>query len=248
MNDTNTKVTQEVDNSATDPIPTALTVMTEEKFNFREPSAKALAANPQVKKRETVVLKLPYLTTSGLITALVGNDVEAALTIHQAINQLTGDSPKILEYIVNIVNGSVYEAAKDQVNDETNPVSTQDKLNLDELTLEYLANQTRERKSSGISKEDWEAFKESFNTTMPLITGRDPEKVKLACRHMMNRFAKVQTSKKVLEILKPMISVWYIALKTPEEQERFAPIAKYLSDKIDEYMNVTEDSMLAELM
>ncbi len=203
-------------------------------FRFRKPSAERLAAGEE--KRKEVKLILPYLTYEGLLKSL--------------------EDEKIAKYIVRIINGAIYEAAKEQVNDDTDPVNSQDELDTSKLTLEYLADVSSESSSSSsaITKEDWKEFQTDYIAVMTSAPfNKKPERVKLAAKHFVNKFAKVQTATKVLEVLRTLLDNWYLSKSVEgqeisEEQSRWEVIYTVLSNRLTVLLSVTEESMIEELV
>lgn len=225
----------EVDTTATTSEPVAVTeteqeiVASKAKFSFREPSKEAKNKNPALVKRETVELTLPYLTELGLVSALTSGD------------------EKVIGFIVNIVNDVIYDAAKEQVNADTNPVNSQEQLDEAKLTLEFLANQTTERKTSGISKEEWLAFEKDYIAVMPELVKKDKAKIEKAAKILVGRYQSVKTSKAIVETLQPMVATWFTS-KDEQDQERWAPVFKFLDDKATELLAVTDESILKDLV
>jgi hypothetical protein len=193
-------------------------------FKFRIPKGKE-----EKDRRTPVTLKLPFLTFTGLVEVLNKGD------------------DKIIGYVMDIVNDVIKEAASEQVNDADKPVSKQEDLDESKLSLEYLANVVKERKSSGISKEDWADFKKDYCETMPILTGKEPEKVERAAAIFVNRFQSVKTSKKIIETLKPMLDTW-MGAKTEDEQKRWEPIYMFLDKKAEEFLAVSDEDMLKNLV
>ena len=193
-------------------------------FKFRIPKGKK-----EEDRRKPVTLKLPFLTWTGLVTALEAGD------------------DKIIQYVLDIVNDAIKDAAAEQVNAVDKPVNTQDELDESKLTLEYLANVVKERKSSGISKEDWAEFKADYIAVMPELTKKEPEKVERAAAIFVNRFQAVKNSKKIIQTVRPMLDTWFNS-KSEEDQERWTPIYSFLDKKADEFLAVDDEEYLSKLV
>ncbi len=151
----------------------------EYKITFRgtsEKKAKELqaAGKPVPVKRPEFKISLPIINVDGLITAL--------------------DNQKQREYILSVLEDSVYKEARYQVDDETSPINSQSELDVSKLTLEYLANRPpSERLSGGISKETWEAFTEDYINVMPgLSTSQTVSSI------LMVRLTNILPAKKIL--------------------------------------------------
>lgn len=198
------------------------------KFWFREPSDEAKKKDPTITKRPDLELVLPFVDQEGLINAM-------------------GKDDKVMQYVVDIVNNAIEDEARLQVKRTDNPVMSQDELDLTKLTLEYLADKPSERKSSGISKEEWQEFETKYNQIMPTLEGRDPDKVKKVAKIFVARLVPMKTSKPVLEAIRPMLATFFGALDDSGKEE-FTPIYAYLEKKFDEYLAITDEDVLAGLI
>lgn len=198
------------------------------KFWFREPSDEAKKKDPKLTKRSDLELTLPFVDKEGLINAM-------------------GSDDKVMQYVVDIVNNAIEDEARLQVKRVESPVMSQEELDLSKLTLEYLADKPSERKSSGIDKDTWTAFEAKYNSIMPALEGRDPDKVKKVAKIFVARLVPMKTSKPVLEAIRPMLATFYGALDT-EDKEVYTPIYAYLEKKFDEYLAITDEDVLAGLI
>lgn len=198
------------------------------KFWFREPTDEAKKKDPTLKKREDLELELPFVDQAGLIDAM-------------------SSDTKVMQYVVDIVNNAIEDEARLQVKRLENPVMSQEELDITKLTLEYLADKPSERKSSGISKEDWQEFETSYVSTMPAIQGRDVDKVKKVAKIFVARLVPMKTSKPVLEAIQPMLATWFTSL-TEEDKGKYLPIYTYLEKKFTEYLAITDENLLADLI
>lgn len=214
-----------VDQPESEPEPDV--VSNQVKFWFREPSKEDKAKGAV--KRPDITLTLPYLTYPGFVKIL--NEADS----------------KIIDYVLEIVNEEVRLAALEQVNDKNAPVNDQEHLDVSKLTLEYLANQIKEKKSSGISKEEWAEFKDDYITTMVEKTGVEKAKSEKAAAHFLNRLQMVKTSKPVLEKLVQLLDQWY-DFKSVDEKVKYLPIYEFLHKKAAEFLENTDEKMLAALV
>lgn len=198
------------------------------KFWFREPTAEAKKKDPTLVKRADLELLLPFVDEEQLINSI-------------------GSDPKVMQYVVDIVNNAIEDEARLQVKRDENPVMSQEELDVSKLTLEYLADKPSERKSSGISKEDWQEFEAKYISVMPTLEGRDVEKVKKVAKIFVARLVPMKTSKPVLEAIQPMLATFYGSLDEGDK-EKFTPIYAYLEKKFEEYMAITDEDVLAGLI
>lgn len=220
-------VTAVADDTGTEPVPPDAPDNTV-KFWFREPSAEAKKKDATLTKRPDLVLTLPFVDQNGLIDAMASDT-------------------KVMQYVVDIVNNAIEDEARLQVKRDDKPVMTQEELDVTKLTLEYLADKPSERKSSGISKEDWQEFETSYVSTMPTIQGKDVDKVKKVAKIFVARLVPMKTSKPVLTAIKPMLATWYDSL-SDEDKEKYLPIYTYLDKKFEEYLAITDENLLADLI
>lgn len=196
-------------------------------FWFREPSAEAKKKNPGITKRSEVKLLLPFVDAETLQTSM--------------------SDEKISSWIVDIINNAITDEARTQVNDPKTPVNTQEALDITKLSLEYLADKPSERKARGIPKEDWELFEADFNEVMPTMLTLDSEKVKKAAKLLVSQMRPVKNSKPVLNVLQQYLTSWFGA-KPEEEQEVWAKLYGHLMEKFTEYLAITDDDMLKDLV
>jgi hypothetical protein len=199
------------------PVVRSNTVMTEAKYNFRK--------DELGNKRASVTVALPYITIDGLVEAL-------------------GDE-KVQSYILEIINTSIYDAGKVQVNDDEKPVNSQDELDLSKLTLEFLANQpAAERRGGGISKEVWEAWAADYLEVMPGATGKKKENVGNAATLFLKKFQPVKTDKPVLAKLKEQLDIYTTAT---ERLEEFQDCVTFLINKVESLIASDSAKLLENL-
>lgn len=221
MNDIATPAADTLDN-----VPQPLVVQKEEKFSFRTVTTKDEDLGEEIKtKRPTVALNLPIPTAAGLIRAL--------------------HTEKNVEYILQLVEDAIVSAARDQVSRENNPVNTQEELDLSKLTIDYLANEpASERKGRGIAKEVWADFAEDYINIMPALINRPKEKVENAAKMFLQKLQPVKGNKVILGALAGYLDTW---ASNTQNLDAFQECYKFLSDKLDTFLKVSEADMLASL-
>lgn len=176
-------------------------------------------------KRDPVELKLPVPTVEGVIQAL-GDEKQQA-------------------YLLDVLAQEVYKAARMQIGDDEKPVNKQEELDLNKLSLEYLANMPKaERTGGGISKETWELFATDYIDVMPAVTGKSAEQVGNAAKLFTARFQPVKTNKPVIKFLKEQLALWFT--KT-SNQEDFTEVMEFLDSKADTLLAADEAQLLANL-
>lgn len=176
-------------------------------------------------KRPNIEINIPYLTIDGLVEAL--------------------SDEKQTAYVLEILNDSIYQAVKVQINDEEKPLTKQEDLNREVITLAYLANQPpAERRGGGISKETWEAWAADYLEIMPAATGKKKENVQNAAALFLKKFQPVKTDKPVLAKLKEQLAVYTTAT---EKLEDFAVCVEFLDKKVDSLLASDSAKLLENL-
>lgn len=179
------------------------TITIEKRFFFKK-------ADELGNKRAPVELKLPFITVDGLVEALANE--------------------KQMNFVVDVVNEQIVDAAKAQVNDDTSPVNEQSQLDLSKLSLAYLASLVKsERDSVKITKEDWQSWAEDYKTVMPTVQKRTEKQVDIAISLFLAKFAPIRGKQDLLGKMKDNLTL-YAASTT--KLEEFQDIVKYLSDKV----------------
>lgn len=201
------------------PAPIPATEMKVTTFNFK---ADKKLGTP---KRPPLMLQVPYPTLERVIDAL-SDEKQAA-------------------YILSLINDDVTKAVRDQINDETKPVDSQDKIDYSKLDLTFLANQPAgERRGGGIAKETWEAFSANYIEIMPAVTGKNPEQVQNAATLFAKRLAPVKTHKPTLQVLLDQLNLWFANTK---DQEEFQEVYEFLSSKADTLLKTDDAELLKNL-
>lgn len=188
---------------------------------------KDAAGNPIPDKRAPLNLMLPIPTVDGIHAALA--DV------------------KQQEFLIQVLESVIYDAAKEQINDEDLKIEDQSGIRLDRLTIAALANMpASQRRGGGISAEMWEAFSKDFNAIMPKITGKDTTKIGNAAKFLVGRLQGAKNVKPMLIALRDYLNLWFTST-SPENQEELAPVYTFLSEKAEVFLAQDEESMLANI-
>jgi hypothetical protein len=194
-----------------------LAVLKTDKFHFKK--------DELGNKRPTIELKYPVPTIDGVIAAL--------------------QDQKQAKFILETLAAESYKAARQQVGAETNPVNSQEELDLSQLTLEFLANLPEaERRGGGIGKEVWEAFGKDYLEVMPGVTGKSAEQIGNAVKLLLAKLQPVKTNKKVLAFLKEQLALY---IRTTENGEEYAECVEFLMGKCDALMAADEAALLSNL-
>lgn len=201
----------------------------ETKFTFKTPKQTEAEKKSGIEpaKRTPVLLTLPVLTGEGLVAKLQKEGGE-----------------KTFNYVLDLVNDAIREAARQQVNDEEKPVNTQDSLDLAKLDIEYIAALPKSERGGGISKDVWAAFEADYNSIMPAILNKDAERVAKGAAIFVKRLVPVQSEKPVLKLLQNYLSMWF---GSTTQQEEFAEVYQFLDGKITTLLNKDSEKLLEAL-
>lgn len=193
------------------------TILKSEKFHFKKDDLGV--------KRPTVELALPVPTIDG-VKLMLQNEKQAA-------------------FLLEILTETVKDYARLQVGDENNPVNKQEELDINKLTMDYIANiPPSERRGGGISKETWAEFFKDYLDVMPSVTGKKREQVENAAKLFVARLQPVKTQKKILSFLKDQLAMWFSNTQAADE---YAEVFEFLSGKIEDLMKRDEAELLANL-
>jgi hypothetical protein len=193
-------------------------VTTELTFRFR--TDKELGT-----KKPPVILAVPFYTMEGIIAAMQDEKVGG----------------KVQELIIDLVNEHVTSAVREQVADETNPVTTESALDLSKLSLQFLATVPKsDRRGAGITKETWEAFTMDYVTVMtPILTqGANPrtaEQVANAAKLFALRFNPVKLQQPVISKLLEYLDLWFMSTTKGEDLQ---DVYEYLKNRADALLKV----------
>ena len=166
-------------------------------------------------------------------------------TMEYIIDLLTSDNDKYKQFVINTFADLIKAKVREQVNDENNPVNRQEDLNLEGLTLEALAEEEpAERAGRGILKETWAEFEEDYIEVMVPATGRSLDKVKGAAKFLAQRLYPVRTNRKIVTFLASQLDIW---AKNSQRMDEFNDLYQFLVKKADSYINMGEDTLLANL-
>ena len=214
-------------------LPDPIVQSQETTFTFKKPR-KGADGKPvtdelgqEVTARAPVKLMIPVPTWEGLLSFL-------------------GEDEKHQTFLLDVVADLIKEEAKKQVNDETKPVNTQEQLNLDLLSLKYIANMPKsERTGRGIAKEIWEEWTKDYVSTITAATGRDVEKATIAAKLFYpGRLQPVKTNKKVISFLANQLDIW---MSNTANGEEYQEIYDFLKKKADEFIQMDEATLLENL-
>jgi hypothetical protein len=202
------------------------------KFHFRAESIKDEAGKVigKSEKRPSVELAIPTIETEDLL----------------AIIEAGGKS---LELLLEAANDVIYQAARDVI-----ATAIEDKKELNQalidgnhanLDWDKIASKPKaERRGSGISKEEWEAFVEDYTAVMAVAQpDKTPEQIATAATHISKKFANCRFNKPVIGTLRGYVATWFA--NTPNKED-FQSIYETLDNRAETLLNADEAGKLAE--
>ena len=173
----------------------------------------------QETKRESIKLHVPVPSWDAVIAMIEAGLAEGASEVANNNLQLISDS----------LFNTVYEVAVSLAKENSSLTSANFPMN--ELDWEAIANAPEaERKSRGISKEEWADFAEDYLASMPQITGKDEERIKRAVAMFINKFGPIKSDKKSVAVLRDQLVVY--AEQAPQASNYFK-VVEFLLKKAD---------------
>lgn len=166
-------------------------------INFRTVKSKDEEGNLVETKRESIKLNIPVPSNEAIIALIEAGTAENA----------TEAAKNNLQLVHDALFAVVFDVAQSIAKENTSLTSAN--FPFEELAWEKIANAPEaERKSRGISKEEWADFAEDYLSSMPAITGSDEERVKRAVATFLLKFAPVKSDKKSIIVLRDRLVVY----------------------------------------
>ena len=166
-------------------------------INFRTVKSKDEEGNLVETKRESIKLNIPVPSNEAIIALIEAGTAENA----------TEAAKNNLQLVHDALFAVVFDVAQNLAKENTSLTSAN--FPFEELDWEKIANAPEaERKSRGISKEEWADFAEDYLSSMPAITGSDEERVKRAVATFLLKFAPVKSDKKSIIVLRDRLVVY----------------------------------------
>lgn len=170
-------------------------------------------------KRESIKLHIPVPAWDEVIAM-----IEAGLA--PEANEVAKNNLQLLQDAMFAV---VYDQSVSLAKENTSLTSAN--FPFEELDWEKIANAPEaERKSRGISKEEWADFADDYMASMPAITGKEEDRVKRAVAVFILKFAPIKSDKKSIAVLRDQLVVY--AEQAPNASNYFKVI-EFLLKKAD---------------
>lgn len=213
--------------------------MKAEVFHFRKEKVKDDAGNEigETFKHPSVKIPLPVPTR------------EEILAIFQAPS--TGDGNRATEqkFVCDLVYDALYKQVRDQINEyrEANPKGTVSAQIVDysKVSLTALANMPPSERGSKLDEEDLKDFLADYVVVMPAATNRDATKIKAQAGILEKGLRTVKTDKKVLSVMKDLLSVWAAHTQNLEEHQE---VYDYLMGRAERWLKAEPKNVLDSIM
>lgn len=202
-------------------------------FSFKATTDKD--TKEKIPARPALSLLIPYPTWDGVLESLTDE------------NSDNGVNEAVRSYVIRLIHDDITAAARQQVSDPERPVTKQEELAINKLTIQYLAAQPEsERRGGGIAAEVWASFEDAYIKVMTSKAGKDLEKATNAAKIFVKRFLPVRTRKPVIEFLRGELDKFFDAADE-EQQEEFADVYEFLKKKADDLLKMDDESLLQNL-
>lgn len=188
-------------------------------INFRTVKTKEDDGSVTETKRDSIKLHLPIPAWEDVIAMIDAGTQEGASEIAKNNLQLLSDAMQAV----------VFDVAQSVAKENTSLTSAN--FPFEELDWEKIANAPEsERKSRGITKEEWADFAEDYISAMPILTGKEEERVKRAVAVFLLKFAPIKSDKKSIAVLRDQLAVY--AEQAPQAANYYKVI-EFLLKKAD---------------
>ena len=150
------------------------------------------------------------------------------------------------DFVIELVNKSVYVAAQDQVNEaiKTQAFLSQDHLKVSALQPYSLATVEKVASGRGIPKEVWEAFKKDFVIVLNKHGISIDGATKASKIIADDRLASLKTAQlNIIEKFRELLALWF-SNTSESNQEKFTAILEESATKLDTYSAKGEQSFL----
>lgn len=157
---------------------------------------------------------------------------------------------KQLELLRDVIRETMEGQARLRINDLKEKLKPEEELkaeqvNVSDITWDAIANMPKtDRRSLGLSQEDWDSFFADYRAIMPKVTGKDADRIEKHVQLFSKKFQPCRNDKKALSILKDVLTLWAANTSTMEEN---AEVYEYLSKRVDVLLS-EEEKVLAEAL
>lgn len=198
------------------------------KFNFKKSKDKATGIETI---REAVEIAVPVPTVDGIIAIISGEGLEE------------GATNKMLALLLDVMEGEINSQVRSILYEDT--TLTAATFPIERLSWKFISEiPPVQRRGGGIPKEIWDAFEADYIAVMPDATGKTVDQVTNAAKCLRNKLTAVRTQLPVLNLLVDQMAIY---AKASADAEDYEDCLKFLVDKADMFLNVTDEDLLANL-
>jgi hypothetical protein len=191
----------------------------ETSINFRTVKTKEEDGSVTETKRDSIKLHIPVPSVSDILEMIDAANAPDASEVAKNNLQLLQDA------LFAVIYEQAVSLAKENVS------LTGANFPFEELDWEKIANQPEaERKSRGISKDEWADFADDYLASMPALTGKTEDRVKRAAAVFLLKFAPIKSDKKSIAVLRDQLVVY--AEQAPQAANYYKVI-EFLLKKAD---------------
>lgn len=173
-------------------------------------------------KRSPVTINYAVPSLVGIVEMLEGGNKKEQLLLLEALADVVDSQVKA--WVGENLNASQEEFDKVAAKFTFRAISEMEK---------------KDRRSSAIAKEIWEAFAKKYQEVMPAVTGLNPEFIKNATIVFLKKFSLVRTDKATIKKLQAQLSL-FVEHADKESLEQFEGIIELLNSKADEFLKSDE--------
>lgn len=207
-------------------------------FHFRKEKIKDAEGNElETYKHPSAKIPLPVPTR------------EQLAEIFNAPSAGEGNRASEQAFVLSLIQDAFYDQVREQINEfrTNNPRTTIDANIVDysKLTVNALANMPASERGSKISDEDMADFIADYVAIMPQALNKDANKIKAQANLLEKGLRTVRTDKKVLDIMKQVLSVWAASTQNLEEHQA---VYDMLSGRITKWMSAEPKNVLDAIM
>lgn len=173
--------------------------------------------------REALTIPLPYPSVDGIIDILDRNDVDCTLLM-QAIETIVKAEAR------EIIHSDVTLGAEN--------------FPYEKLAWAVIAAKPKAQRGGGIPKEVWELFVADYTAVMIEHSGKTVDQVNNAATCFKGKLSNQRTNKPALKLLMTQLTIYSDNTNALDEVEE---VVTFLVDKIETYLNITDEELLASL-
>jgi hypothetical protein len=190
-------------------------------FNFKKSKDKITGIEIE---RKPLALAIPYVSVDGIIAILEAGGKELEL---------------LQDAMETVVKGQAREILGD---DFTLTAAT---FPVEKLSWKAISEIPKvQRRGGGIPKEVWELFTTDYTACMPAATGKSLEQVANMAKILGNKLVAIRTHEAALQLAVEQLTIYAGASENVEE---FQECVEFLLNKAENFLNISDEELLANL-